>query len=702
MERNCTSLVAQALRAVFLCVGSKWALVGVLAASLAGCGGSSGSGEALPNNDDSFSVLGLPEAVLVDVNEVGGAGVSGTVNFGNLSSEITTLSVVMPEDTLLRMALAPASADDPVEIVSFPESGAAIILDGVLEYTPNADFFGQDTLRIERNAITYTVELAVVSVNDAPVIVGDVDRVAEQGIRYSSRIRVRNVDRDALEFLADNLPEWLSLDRQTGELNGTPEQRHVGLHEGIRLIVRDEDGLVDTLENVVLEVLDLNDAPTLNISQIPERLDGGESVVVNVFPDDLDGDSVSLVVEPNDFIDSAVSGGTVTIVAQDVLDVTPINLVLIATDQLGNISREIVALTLFPITDSGRGRTLQGRKSGAGIHLVVLGDGYREDELPKFREDVEFLIDTMANDPAVALHLSAWNIHMIETASVDSGIDDDVAVDVRDTVFDSGYFCFSVARLVCGNNNTMFNVTLDEYPNVDELVMLVNDPRYGGSGGSVAVASASAPEIALHELGHSFAGLADEYVDNDIPALVSSEYREGLFANITQFQNPEVVSWSSWIDFTETIPSQTGEEGVGVFQGGFYDADAFFRPTFNSRMRTFNRPFGPVGGEAWALNVYAEANPVVSFSPRANAVFVGLDGLAQFNVVPMFGPDVQRLVWTLNGEELTDAINETELSLTFQSGTHVLTANVSDITGAIRQPIPNASHFSWRWDISVQ
>ena len=90
----------------------------------------------------------------------------------------------------------------------------------------------------------------------------------------------------------------------------------------------------------------------------------------------------------------------------------------------------------------------------------------------------------------------------------------------------------------------MFNVTLDEYPNVDELVMLVNDPRYGGSGGSVAVASASAPEIALHELGHSFAGLADEYVDNDIPALVSSEYREGLFANITQIQNPEVVPWS--------------------------------------------------------------------------------------------------------------------------------------------------------------
>ena len=684
-------------RVVLTRAAVKWAVTSAIIGTLSGCGGSSGS-----EGSDTVlvNVAGNPDAVFVDVTG-GDTIVEGAVDLSALENNISLLSVVMPEDTSLSLQLS-APTGSSVEIVSFPESGAAILVGGFLEYTPNADFFGRDVVRIESGSTSYSVELIVFSVNDAPVIVGDISRVAEQGVMYSSQINVRNVDRDLLEFSSSNLPNWLTLDSRTGSLSGIPDQRHVGLHEGIRLIVRDGEGLDDSLDNIVLEVLDVNDAPTLNISQFPNQLDARESAVINVFPDDLDGDSVSLAVEPNDFVDSLVNGGEVTITARDILDVTDINLVLIATDQLGNITREVLALTLYPLTDSGRGRTLKGRKQGAGIHLVVLGDGYREDQLNNFREDVEFLIETMAEDPAVALHLSAWNIHMIETASVDSGIDDNLAVDVRDTVYDSGYFCLSVARLICGNNNTMFNITLDEYPDVDEIVMLVNDARYGGSGGSVAVASARAPEIALHELGHSFAGLADEYVDNEIPALVLNEFQEGLYANVTRIEDPELVPWSSWIDMNDAVPSQEGESGVGVFQGGFYDSTAFFRPTFNSRMRTFDRPFGAVGGEAWALNVYRQTNPVVSFSPRMNRVVVGEGGLAQFSVQPVFGPDIQQLVWTLNGEVLTDVDNETELTLLFQPGAHILTVRVSDITGAIRRPSPNAAEFSWRWDIAVR
>ena len=175
-----------------------------------------------------------------------------------------------------------------------------------------------------------------------------------------------------------------------------------------------------------------------------------------------------------------------------------------------------------------------------------------------------------------------------------------------------------------------------------------------------------------------------------------------MFANVTRIQDPELVPWSTWIDINNEVPSQIGEEGVGVFQGGFYDATAFFRPSFNSRMRTFDRPFDSVSGEAWALSVYRQTNPVASFSPRMNNVVVGDGGLTQFSVVPIFGPSVQRLEWNLNGEDLIDATNERELTLQFQPGTHVLTLSVSDITGAIRRPGPHAAQFLWRWDITVQ
>ena len=667
-----------------------------------GCsGGSSNTNDADSNAEPTTESPSLTDDVSVEI-AVNDSSAAGSVDWNLVGDDNLTVTVAIPEDTSLSLLLNAESPTDVFRMSSFPESGAAALSDGVLEYTPDLNFFGADALRIVRNSTEYRFALIVTPVNDAPVIVGDIDRVAEQGVMYASQLRVRNVDRDQLQFSSSNLPSWLSLDPQTGELIGTPSQRHVGLHENINLIVRDDGGLDDVLSGVTIEVLDLNDAPTLNISQFPDNLDAREQIRVNIFPDDLDGDSVSLVVEQNDFVTTEVDGGWVTVTANDVIEVTNINMVLDATDQLGNVTREIVPFTLFPKTESGIGRTLQGRKMGAGIHLVVLGDGYREDQLSQFRGDVQNLITVMSEDPAVDLHLSAWNIHMIETASVDSGIDDNVSEDLRDTVFNAGYFCLSIPRLICGDNNAMFNIALDEYADLDELVLLVNDPRYGGSGGSVAIASSSAPEIALHEMGHSLAGLADEYVDNAIPSITIAEFDEGGFPNVSSLQDPTLVPWHVWIDTENTIPSQDGDEGVGIFQGGYYDADAFYRPTFNSRMRAFDRPFGPVNGEAWALSVYRETNPVSAFSPRTEEVFVAAGDTMAFSVQPIFGPEIQRVVWTLDGQLLAESINENELEVLLSTGEHILTLSVNDLTGAIRQPGPHPGQFLWRWDITVQ
>lgn len=660
---------------------------------LCACGGSSSGTDGQP--DDSFF---LPLTVMSD-----DASVAGSIDWDRLvEAQLNEIVVGMPEDGRLELFLGSANPSGVVSITSFPEFGAAVIAGDVLEYTPNFNFYGADRLRVLRGAIEYTILVNVAAVNDAPVIIDEIDRVAEQGIPYSSQVRVRNVDQDVLTFSSINLPRWLRFDESTGVLSGTPEQQDVGVHEGIGLIVRDDGGLDDLLANVRIEVLDVNDAPTLNISQFPNRLDARETLVVNVFPDDLDGDSVTLSVEANNFLTSVVNGGEVTVTASDIIEVTEINLVLSATDQLGNVSREVVPLVLYPLSESGRGRTLKGAQSGSGIHLVVLGDGYRADQLERFRSDVEKLVTVMEEDPAVAVHLSAWNIHMVETPSVDSGIDDNVATDVRDTAFDSGYFCLSVPRLICGDNRAMFGVALSEYPDLDELVLLVNDSRFGGSGGSVAVASSSAPEIALHEMGHSLANLADEYVDSSIPALNTSEFSEGAFANISTHQDPALVPWSAWIDVTNTIPSQPGEDGVGVFQGGFYEPDVYFRPTFDSRMRTFDRAFGSVNGEAWALSVYREAHPVVTFFPRTDTVLFNAGDEARFIVEPTFGPSIQRLVWALDGVVLTEQINATEVNLFLEQGEHVLTLEVSDITGTIRRAGPHSAHFEWQWDITVQ
>ena len=569
-------------------------------------------------------------------------------------------------------------------------------------YQPDLNYFGVDSFMYTGGVNISTVFINISNTNDPPVLHDDIQRVVEQGSQYRVALQAFDPDRDTLHFDATNLPAWISLDDTTGVLFGIPRQSDVGLYENIELGVRDTAGLRDELTGISIEVLDINDAPTLNPAQFPSRLDARQTISVNVFPDDPDGDLVKLAIESNDFLQSSVSGGTITVTAQDVSEVTQINLVVIATDLQGQESREILPLTLFPLTTSGRGRTLLGRGSGSGVHLVVLGDGYRNDQRALFREDVENLIQIMRDDSGVATHLAAWNIHSVDTDSVDSGIDDNFEFDFRDTAFGTGYFCLSIRRLVCGDQLAMFDTALAEYPHLDQLILLVNDNRYGGSGGSVAIASSQYPEIALHEMGHSIAGLADEYVDALIPALNPTEYEEGRFANISRLDNPADVPWARWIDFDSPVPNSHGESGVGVFQGGFYQASAFYRPTSDSRMRTFDAEFGPVNSEQWALNVYRMANPVVEFSPTRQRLNLRSGQEQLFAVTPLFDKTVQSVEWVLDGTVVSTTDDNLQLRLSPDIGVHELTLAVSDVSGIIRKSPPHSGEFKWQWEIGVR
>ena len=616
------------------------------------------------------------------------------------------------EDTVIRGAFftETSPAEGPAIIRSLPSHGKLTLQQegAVFLYTPEENYAGED----EFSYITYennevTVEFNIAPVNDAPLISASLPRVAEQGRVFTADIEAIDPDNDDLRFSAVGMPNWMQIDAETGGLLGLPSQSDTGITDNITFRVTDSFGLFSELTGVQFEVIDINDAPTLNLTQLPKELTGREIVKTSVFPDDLDGDSVTLSVEDNSFVESEIEGGSITLTALDVNDVTEVNLVIIATDRLGRSTRKIHPLTIYPVTESGKGLTLFGSKVSRGVDVVFLGDGYGADQQDLFRKHVENTIEEIGSDSGIGDHLAAFNMHMLGTVSADSGADDNDDVDSRSTAFDSRYNCRGIERLICANTLKMLEAVVSEYPDYDQVVLLVNDERYGGSGnsgGSVAITSAFFPEIALHEMGHSLVNLADEYVDPSIQETTAFLlFQEGDYRNVTQITDPTQVPWAHWIDPSISLPQNAGDRRVGLYQGGLYRETGIYRPTYQSRMRVFSSDFGLVNSELWILRLYTITEGIRGTAPASDTVALNAGGSQEFVISPMFGEDIQSVEWRVNG--VLQPFNESDpnrLVVSPNVGTHTIAVTITDISEKIKLPLPHAGVFTRTWELEVK
>lgn len=707
------------------------------------------------------SSSGIP-SVAIDDGDVSGIPEHG--EFDNDDNTLPTLNFSIAEDGVLNGLFFDSQTETGAEpaaesenggssvaflVLSLPSSGLLTLgADGArFVYEPEANFNGTDRF-------TYTapdnsdidVVINVEPVPDAPSLNLDISAIAEQGRRYEAQLTAQDPDiDDVLFYSVENMPDWLALDAASGFLSGVPTQSEVGSISNLRIVVTDTAGLTDQVEDFELEVVEINDAPGLNITQVPRELFGLDSVSFDVFPRDAENNDVIISVGSHEAFESSVEGSLISLQMNDILRQYSSELVITARDELGATTREVIPIELFPRTASGNGITVSGYKAGRGIHIVVLGDAYTSDQLPSFRRHVDDFLENIRSDDGIAEHLGALNIHMIETVSKDTGADDGETLDNSDTAFNSTYNCRSIPRLVCADTLALYEATLVEYPDVDQIVLLVNDLRYGGSGnsgGRVAMTSAYFPEIALHEMGHSLADLADEYVDPQILENIgSTAFEEGRFANVSTLSDPQKVPWSHWIDQTAALPQTANDEGVGVFEGGYYRSRGVYRPTFDSRMRSYNSPFGAVNTEQWLLRLYTLTEGIRELDPAVHTLPATVGETLTFSIDPVFGMDVQEISWSLNGESLlasgdTQVVLPTNgdsptieggatsesvldlsseialeassnevmsrLNLVLPQGQFDLSVTVSDISGKIRVSPPHAGIFTWTWAIDVQ
>ncbi|MFD0861308.1 M64 family metallopeptidase [Sungkyunkwania multivorans] len=325
------------------------------------------------------------------------------------------------------------------------------------------------------------------------------------------------------------------------------------------------------------------------------------------------------------------------------------------------------------------------------INLVIMGDGYQASEFNKLIADANDFTSALFNKAPFTQYQSYFNVFLIKTPSNESGADHaGTATDVPepqhatgffDTYFDAQFDSFGFHRSLTVNNVTAMDVLADNVPAYDQAIMLVNTPFYGGSGGEIPVASTEqfGKEIAIHEIGHSFVGLKDEYWAGDIFA--------GEAINMTQDNDPLTVKWKNW----------DGDNGVGIFQhccGG--NASQWYKPHQFCIMQTLTYPFCSVCAEGIVETIHTMVDPVESFVPDNGMTIMPGSFPVDFALdLILPNPNTLKTNWTLNGNAYAADVDmvsvaENELDI----GTNVLHVNVRDETSLLRVDNHATLHFT--------
>lgn len=325
------------------------------------------------------------------------------------------------------------------------------------------------------------------------------------------------------------------------------------------------------------------------------------------------------------------------------------------------------------------------------IKYVFLSDGYLSSELPTFVTQVNAFKDNVFTQTPFKEYKNFFNFYAIKVPSVESGCDHPgTATDITEgsqpvssvnTYFNSTFDYANIHRLVVPQNNSAIaTVMANNFPSYNQIFIFANSTYYGGSGGTYATSTVntSANEIAIHEIGHSFAGLADEYAIGG----------QGERPNRTTVTNPATVKWKNWI----------GTNSIGIYPIG---VEGWQRPHQNCKMQFLGVSFCSVCKEAFVNKIYQLVTPIYDYTPASSTLSVNNTTTFSATLTQPI-PNTLKSDWKLNGTSI--ATNVSTVNITpaqLNAGTNTLTLYVTDETTLSRSYLPNTGYvFSQTWTIS--
>lgn len=279
--------------------------------------------------------------------------------------------------------------------------------------------------------------------------------------------------------------------------------------------------------------------------------------------------------------------------------------------------------------------------SAKKVDLLVMADGYRAAEREKFVRDVTRLVGVMFETEPFRARRGDFNARALFVPAPESGISNPRKSVWRDSPLALSFNAFDSDRYVLTYANRVLRETAAQAP-YDTLILLFNDRKYGGGGifnlwATVASDTEPAPYVFVHEFGHSFAGLADEYYSSQVAyEAFNAKGVEPWEPNVTALIDRTRLKWGDLVVSGTPIPTPWDQEAYDKVDLG-YQAQ---------RKKLIEEQAPEEAAEALFREVKAKTKPMLAGEKHFGQV--GAFEGAAYEAKGLYRPEVDCIMFTRN------------------------------------------------------
>lgn len=238
-------------------------------------------------------------------------------------------------------------------------------------------------------------------------------------------------------------------------------------------------------------------------------------------------------------------------------------------------------------------KVLNTGNSAQKLDIVIIPDGYTKGEMKQFHKDCEKVVGWFLHARPFSENKDKINIWGVEAISEDRGTDLPGENIWKNTLLNTNFYTFDSERYLTTSHNKAVRNVAANVP-YDQIFIMVNTKKYGGGGifnmwTIISAGHSAAPFLTLHEFGHAFAGLADEYYTSDVSVEnyhpLDIEPWESNITTLVDFKS----KWEYMINDSIPVPTPMRKEyfgKVGLFEGAGYVAKGIYRSYHDCTMKS--------------------------------------------------------------------------------------------------------------------